>query len=270
VRPALDYRFNLTESFQIRATVGRDVSQLSFANFAATANNSDREQNADAGNPELEPQQETRYDVSFEYRLPNDNGVLSTRFFYRDIEDFIGTINATTDVSKPISAVGNVGDAARWGVSNEFSTRLTYFDLPDAIVSGELRVFDSRLVDPFLGTEQRINRRGEASLEFRHDVTSLALNYGMEYEYPFNGGEYDIDITTVSRNEREPSLDMFVSKVIFDDITVRLESDNTLGASRCRERRRFDDTTINGSISEIENSCSSRYRRLTLRVQTTF
>lgn len=270
VRPSVDYRFNLTESFQIRATLERAVSQLSFSNFAATANNSDREQDADAGNPGLEPQQETRYELGFEYRLPNDNGVLNTRFFYRDIEDYIGKINATTDPSQPISAVGNVGDAARWGVFNDFSTRLTYFDLPDAIVSGELNIFDSSITDPFLGTDQRINRRGEASLEFRHDITEYALNYGIEYNYPFHGGEYDIDITTVTRNDNDPSLDMFISKVFFDDITVRLESDNTLGQSRCRERRRYDGTTIDGRISEIEDSCSSRYRRLTLRVQTTF
>ena len=270
VRPSVDYRFNLTDSFQIRATIERGVSQLSFANFAATANNSDREQDADAGNPGLEPEQEVRYELGFEYRLPNDNGVLNTRFFYRDIEDYIGRINATTDPAQPISAVGNVGDAERWGVFNDFSTRLTYFDLPDAIVSGELNIFDSSITDPFLGTRQRINRRGEASLEFRHDVTRYALNYGIEYNYPFAGGEYDIDITTVTRNDNQPSLDMFVSKVIFDDITVRLESDNTLDQSRCRERRRFAGTTIDGSINEIEDSCSTRYRRLTLRVQTTF
>ncbi|HDZ08174.1 TonB-dependent receptor plug domain-containing protein [Pseudohongiella sp.] len=270
VRPGVDYRFNLTESFQIRATIERDVSQLSFANFAATANNSDRDQDASAGNPELEPEQETRYELGFEYRLPNDNGVLNTRFFYRDIEDYIGRINATRDPAQPLSAVGNVGSAQRWGVFNEFSTRLSYFDLPDAIVSGELRVFDSSISDPFLGTDQRINRRGDASLAFRQDVTEYALNYGMEYNYPFHGGEYEIDITTVTRNDQQPSLNMFVSKVFFDDITVRLESDNTLGQSRCRERRRYDGTTINGNISEIEDSCSSRYRRLTLRVQTTF
>lgn len=270
VRPAVDYRYNVTESFQVRATIERSVSQLSFANFAATANNSDRDQDADAGNPQLEPEQEIRYELGFEYRLPNDNGVLNTRFFYRDIDNYIGTINATIDPLQPISADGNVGPAQRWGVFNEFSTRLTYFGLPDAIVSGELNIFDSSITDPFLGTEQRINRRGEASLEFRQDVTNYALSYGMEYNYPFHGGEYDIDITTVTRNDAQPSLNMFVSKVFFDDVTVRLESNNTLDQERCRERRRYGGTTIIGTISEIEASCSTRYRRLTLRVQTTF
>ena len=270
LRPKVDYRFNVTNAFQVRGTIEHRVSQLSFANFAATANNSDRKQEADAGNPELEPQQETHFELGFEYRFPNDNGVLTTRFFYQDIEDFIGKINATTDPSQPISAVGNVGSAQQWGMFNDFSTRLTYFNVPDAIVSGGINVFDSSITDPFLGTDQRINSRGEAWFEFRQDVTELALNYGMSYRYPFHGGQYEIDITTVTRNDQQPSLNMFVSKVFFDDITVRLESDNTLGQSSCRERRRYDGTTIDGSISEIEDSCSSRYRRLTLRVQKTF
>lgn len=196
--------------------------------------------------------------------------MLNSRFFYRDIRKYIGKINATTDPSQPISAVGNVGPAQRWGLFNDFSTRLTYFDLPDAILSGEINMFDSSITDPFLGTDQRINGRGGASLEFRHDIIEYALSYGLEYNYPFQGGENDIDITTVTRNDREPSLDMFVSRVFFDDITVRLESDNTLDEANCRERRRYDGTTIDGNISEFENSCGSRYRRLTLRVQTTF
>lgn len=270
VRPSVDYRFNLTDSLQLRATIARGVSQLSFANFSATANNDDREQDADAGNPELVPEKEMRYELGFEYRLPDDSGVINTRFFYRDIEDYISDINATIDPAQPLSAVGNIGSASRWGVFNDASLRLGFLGLPDAILSAELNVFDSQVIDPFLGTRQRINRRGEAEIGFRHDVTDLSLSYGIDYRYPFHGGEYDIDITTMTRNDQQRSLNLFVSRVFFDDITVRLESDNTLGDSSCRTRRRYDGTTINGNLRLIEDSCSSRYRRLTLRVQTTF
>ena len=65
-------------------------------------------------------------------------------------------------------------------------------------------------------------------------------------------------------------LDAFVQKVWFDDWTFRLESDNTLDASRCRTRQRFDGTTIDGTLALIQDSCSSRYRRLILSIQTTF
>ncbi|ALO45549.1 TonB-dependent receptor plug domain-containing protein [Pseudohongiella spirulinae] len=270
LRPSLDYRFNFTDSMQLRATVSKGVSQLSFSAFAATANNNDREQNANAGNPELEPQEETRFEVGLEYRLPADSGVVNSRIFFRDIKNYIGKINATTNPAQPLSAEGNVGPATRWGIFNDASLRLGFVGLPDAIVSAELNIFDSEITNPFLGSKERINRRGEAELGFRHDVTALRLSYGFDYRYPFHGGEYDIDIRTITRNDRQPSLNLFVSKVFFDDLTVRLESDNTLDDYECRQRQRFEPTTVNGFLDRIEESCSSRFRRLTLRVQSTF
>jgi len=270
LRPSIDYRFNFTESLQLRATAAKEVSQLSFSSFAATVNDDDREQNTDAGNPELTPQEELRYELGLEYRLPNDSGVVNSRIFYRDIENYIGNINATVDPNEPLSAEGNVGPATRWGIFNDASLRLGFLGVPDAIVSAELNIFDSQITNPFLGSKERINRRGEAELGFRHDVTAWALSYGFDYRYPFHGGEYDIDVTTITRNDNQPSLDMFVSRVFFDDVTVRLESDNTLGQSRCRSRYRYEPSTIDGELSRIEDSCSSRYRRLILSVSSTF
>lgn len=269
-RPAIDYRFNITDSIQFRAGIERQISQLSFADFAATEDEDDRETNVTAGNPELVPEKTWRYEAELEYRLPDDAGVLSTTFFYEDIEDYIGTINATVDEDDPISATGNVGPAERWGMFINASNRLVAFGLPDAIVSLDLGLFDSRITDPFLGNEQRIGGRGFGSLSFRQDITGLGLSYGIEYRHPIHGGNKDIDITSITQNFGNRSVDLFVSKVWFDDVTFRLDSDNTLDASRCRVRQRFDPTTIDGTLRLTEDSCSSRYRRLTLSIQTTF
>lgn len=269
-RPSMDYRFNLTDNLQLRASIERRVSQLSFGNFAATANEDDRESNADAGNPELVPEKSWNYEAEVEYRLPDDAGVFSARVFHADIEDYIGNINATTDPDQPLSATGNVGPAERWGLFINASTRLGYFNLNDAIISADLGLFDSSIIDPFLGNEQRIGGRGFGSIDFRHDVPEWGLSYGIEYRHPIHGGDYDIDITTITQEDGRRSWDLFVSKVFFDDVTFRLESDNTLGASRCRVRQRFDGTTIDGQLALVEDSCSSRYRRLTLSIQTTF
>lgn len=270
LRPSVDYRFNVTDNFQLRASIRRNVSQLSFANFAATANEDDRDRNTDAGNPELVPEKEWNYSVEAEYRLPEDAAVFSARLFYADIEDFIGRINATVDPGNPLSAIGNIGPAERYGMTVKASTRLGYWNLPEAIASLQVNLSDSSAIDPFLGTEQRIGGRGQADFEFRHDIPGLGLSYGMAYRYPFHGGYYEIDVTTITRNDNAPFLNLFVSKVFFDDITVRLDSDDTLNDYRCRERQRFDGTTMNGALRLIEDSCSSRFRRLILRVQTVF
>ena len=269
-RPSLDYRFNITDNFRFRATIEKSVSQLSFSSFAATTNEDDRDLNALAGNPELEPQTSWNYEAELEYRLPNDGGVLSSSISHTDIDNYIGRINATVDPDQPLSATGNVAPAKRWSMFNRASIRLARLSLPDAILGVTIGLFDSEIIDPFLQTEQRLGGRGFVGINFRHDITPLGLSYGIDYSHSIWGGNYDIDIQTITRNDRERSLDLFVSKVWFDDWTFRLESDNTLGASRCRFRQRFDGTTIDGSLALIQDSCSSRYRRLTLSVQTTF
>lgn len=269
-RPSFDYRYNFTDNFQFRGTVRRDVSQLSFSAFAATADNEDRDRNANAGNPEIEPETGWNYDAALEYRLPNDAGVVSSSINYSDIDNYIGRINATVDPDEPLSATGNVGPAKRWGWFNRASVRLNQFNMPNAIVSFTLGLFDSEIVDPFLDEKVRIGGRGFGNFGFRHDVTALGLSYGLDVRYPIHGGRDDIDIVTITRNDGQRSLDLFVQKVWFDDWTFRLESDNTLDASDCRYRERYSPTTITGQISSIQDSCSSRYRRLTLSVQTTF
>lgn len=270
LRPALDYRFNLTDKFQIRASVRRNVSQLSFGNFAATANNDDREQNANAGNPELVPEKSWNYETELEYRLDQDAGVIRANFNYSEIEDRIGRINATTDPDNPISATGNIGESTRWGMFLNASSRLVYFDLPDAIISLRLGLFDSEIVDPFLGTTERDGGRGFGNLSFRQDVPQWGLSYGVEYRHPIHGGDREVDITTITEDFGDRSVDLFVSKVWFDDVTFRLDVDNSLDASRCRLRQRFEPSTVDGGLSLIEDSCSSRYRRLILSIQTTF
>ncbi len=269
-RPTFDYRYNFSDNFRFRGTITRNVSQLSFSAFAATANEEDRDIDGFAGNPELEPETSWQYDAELEYRLPNDAGVISSSIFYTDIDNRIGRINATIDPNRPKSATGNIGPAKEYGWTTRASIRLNQFNLPNAIVSLRLNVLDSEILNPFINEKIRTDDRGGANFEFQHDITTLNLSYGIDYNYPIWGGFHDVDIITRTRNDRARSLDLFVQKVWFDDWVFRLESDNTLDASGCRYRERFETTTIAGDVRLTQISCSSRYRRLLLSIQTTF
>lgn len=269
-RPSLDYRFNITNALQLRATVARQVQQLSFANFTATANTNDNDKDANAGNPNLVPTKEIRYELTMEYRLPNDAGVVSSRFFMRDLEDQIGRINASGNPDQPVSAAGNIGDAKRWGVYLDGSTRLGLLGLPDALISSSLFLFDSEVTNPILDQPERINGRGRAQLGFRHDVVEWNMNYGFDYSHPLNGGERHIDVDTIDRINGGPSLTMFVSTVLFDDVTFRVESNNTLDEEYCRNRVRYNGSAALGNISEIQDACWGSGQKLALKVRTTF
>jgi len=269
-RPKLDYRFDFTSSLQMRASVERQVAQLSFSHFTASANNSDTDKTINAGNPDLVQEKELRYEMNLEYRLPDDAGVLSSRFFYREIQDVIGRIDISINHAEPLSALGNIGDGIRYGVYLDASTRLGFLGMPDAILSTGLNVFDSKVSDPFLGEDVRFNGRGRASIGFRHDLPAMNLNYGFNYSSNFNGGQKNIDIDTVEQDSSQPQLSLFISKVAFDNITFRLESMNSLSNKSCRERIRYAGTTSRGLIDEIEYSCNGSGQKLALKVRTTF
>ena len=142
--------------------------------------------------------------------------------------------------------------------------------MPDAIVSSSLYLFDSEVTNPILGTTERINGRGRAQMGFRHDVVNWNLNYGFDYNHPLNGGERNIEVNTIDRTNGGPNLTMFVSTVLFDDVTFRLESNNTLNEEYCRNRVRYSGPAAAGNISELEDACWGYGRKLALKVRKTF
>ena len=64
VKPKLDYRYNLTQSLQLRMEVERDISQLSFSDFSASVDSNDEEKNTFSGNPEIVQEKLWRYDLN--------------------------------------------------------------------------------------------------------------------------------------------------------------------------------------------------------------
>lgn len=271
VRPKVDYRYDVLPSLQVRATVERAVSQLSFSSFTATTNNSDPSKDTLAGNPDLRQEDEIRYELGLQYRLPNDGGVVNTRFFYRDIDNVTGNVNISTDLTDPTSATGNLGNGKRYGVFFDTSTRLGFLGMPDALVTSALNLWDSHVFDPIIGEDRRFNRRGNMSLGFQHDIPAFGLNYGFNFSQEINGGEKQIEVDTIDQTVRGPQLQLFVSKVAFDNITFRLESMNSLASDFCRDRYRYDGLVGNGVLTEIEDSCGSGGgQKVALKIRTTF
>ena len=113
-RPKVDYRFDITPSFQFRATVEKDVAQLSFRDFTAGVDFADDEQNAFEGNAELRQEQSWRYEANFEYRFSEDAGVVNTNLYYHDLDDLLDNVDVSTE-GQVLSARGNIGSGERYG-----------------------------------------------------------------------------------------------------------------------------------------------------------
>ena len=272
VRPKVDYRFDITPSIQLRASIEKDVSQLSFSDFTSSVAGGDDDQNALAGNPQLAQEQSIRYEANLEYRMPNDAGVLSSKVYYHDLIDVIDKVNVSTATSIQ-SANGNIGDGERYGINLDASIRLGFIGLPEMLVTSGVQVEDSSVTDPFLGTDRRLRQAGRGSfrLGYRHDLTAMSMNYGFNYNHGFQGNRKAYDIDKIEDYESGDFLTAFVEKVGFMGFTYRFEAMNILEGERCRVRNRYVGGTIaTGYLNEIEDSCSNTGIKYAFKIRGTF
>ncbi len=281
IKPKLDFRFDINSSFQLRLSAEKDVSQLSFRDFSAGVNQQDDDQDTIAGNPELEQEQTWRYNVNLDYRLPNDGGVLNTRFFYYDVSNSIGKVDVTTDPLTPISANGNVGDGKVFALYLNASIRLGFLNLPQAVVTAAVNFEDAYIYDPLINKERTIIPfdRGGFRLGYRQDVPSQNLSFGINYQDGFGdvggtGGNrvrYDIDnVVFFGAGKLRPELKLFAEKIGYRNFTYRIEINNAEDEIRCLERKRYNGYLRDGNLKETEKPCSNTGAEFVFKVRANF
>ncbi len=273
IRPKVDYRFDITPSLQFRTTIERDVAQLSFSDFTASAQTSfgtDDDQNELQGNPDLVQEKSWRYEANLEVRLPNDAGVINTNLFYHDLEDIIGRVDVST-ATTVLGANGNVGDGERYGLNINSSLRLGFIGQPNMLLTASTSVEDSSIIDPFTGFERRISRqgRGGTSVGLRHDIPSRNMNWGVNYRVGHNGNSVFYDIDKTESFEGDPSYFAWFETLGWGDLIYRFEARDS--QHRCRFRTRYTNRSVgDGGLREIEDSCFTNGLVLAVKVRGTF
>lgn len=281
IKPKLDFRFDISNSFQLRISAEKDVSQLSFRDFSAGVNQQDDDQNTVAGNPELEQEETWRYNINLDYRLPNDGGVLNSRFFYYDVGNSIGKIDISPDPNNLLSTNGNVGDGKVFALYLNASIRLGFLNLPQAVITAGLNLEDAYLYDPLIGKKRTIIPfdRGGYRFGYRQDIPEWNLSFGLNYADGIGnmggtGGnrvQYDIDnVLFYGSGKIRPNLTLFAEKTGLGNLTYRMEINNGLDHENCFLRKRYNGYLRDRNLIEIEDTCSTTGPEFVFKVRSTF
>ena len=272
IKPKIDFRYDVTPQLQLSASIEKVVNQLSFADFVAANDEEDEDSNTQAGNVNLRQEWLWKYDLNAQYRFPNDIGVVDANLFYHQHHDVIERIDVSTSEDMLASANGNIGDGDMWGIRLNASIRMRMIDMPNLQLTASLIVEDSRITDPFLGTDRRFqfHMRGSNSFGFRHDILRWRMNWGGFWSNRHDGNNKRFDIDDIELAAGDPYPTMFVEYVSTRGTTYRFDASRLFNGLGCRERQRFVGRISSGILEEIEDRCSGSGRTLTFKVNGRF
>lgn len=272
LKPKVDWRFDVTPTFQLNWNAERMVQQLRFSDFVAASDNQDNDANTQAGNANLKQEQVLITRLGFEYRLADDVGVIDGDVRWMKHVDVIDRIDISTSPTNLVSTNGNIGDGTMYGLNLNASIRMKMINMPNLLVTTNFSVQDSKIKDSFLDIDRRFTNynRGRLQLGFRHDIPSLKLNYGLNWNNRFDGNMVRYDIDDIEYLAGDPNVNAFVEFVAFNGITFRFDARDALSKGQCRERHRYLGPITSGIIEEYEDQCGYQGRVISLKINGTF
>lgn len=218
-----------TQKTDVSFKVTRRVLQLDFYDFLARAFLDDENQNA--GNAELRPQQDWSYEGEVNQKL-GPWGSAQLRLVYRDVEDYVDIV--------PVDGGESVGNIAKsWAAAIVPSATITFdpIGLKGLKLNASVVLQKSQLSDPFTGEKRQwsgfTNR--QVNLSLRHDIPGSSWAWGSNANHYHTLANYRSD--QVDRSWEGPwFVSAFVENKNVAGLTVRASVGNILGARSYRER----------------------------------
>ncbi|NBB52493.1 TonB-dependent receptor [Rhizobium sp. CRIBSB] len=228
-KPRLQITWTPAQGHQFRFRAEREVGQLDFGDFVASAE-VDLGQ-VQAGNPDLEPYKSNTWQLVYERRFW-DQAVIAVTYSHVDIEDFIDVIPLTGG----FEAVGNIGDGSQDVLDLNLTLPLDRLGLANARLQARASFRDSSVTDPLTGEDRRFSGQGAfgCGVSFNHDLDGGRWSYGFDHGCNLDRG-VNYRIRETRTFEGEPFVTLYGQWRPSTDLTLRLD----LGNATDREQRRL-------------------------------
>jgi hypothetical protein len=195
LKPRLALRYAPNKANQVRLLFEREVGQLDFGDFVASA--SLEQGQVSAGAIALRPPQTWRASAAFEHRFSSDGAIVASysREWISDVVDRV----LVEQGGERFDAVGNIGSGSRDILRVEASAELGRL-LPHARISGSLTARWSRVTDPVTGETRPISEDDRLEGDMRFTQNLGAFTWGADVKLPERNRAYRFDEI---RGERE-------------------------------------------------------------------
>ena len=189
-KPRIVFTWSPDPNDQVRLRAEREVGQLDFSAFIATAA-LNTTQNVHAGNPNLLPQDAWVSEIALERKFWK-SGDLTATFRHSDIND---AVDRVLDPSGLFDEPGNIGHATENDVLLDFTAPLDKLLLKNGLLKANATWRDTRATDPTTRAERPLSQIHPLDwrLEFTQDVPKLRSTWGVVIMGGFTQAFYRYD-----------------------------------------------------------------------------
>jgi hypothetical protein len=220
-KPRIVVTWSPDASDQLRLRVEREVGQLDFSAFVASA-----ALNANgvvAGNPNLSPQQDWTFEAAYDRRFWTD-GVISLtarHLVLNDVVDRAPVFGASGVFDQP----ANIGGGREDDLVASFNLPLGRFGIPGGALRGLGTWRVSRVTDPTTEQSRRISGQHplDAELHFSQNLPRWKLSWGMDASFRYLERFYRFD--EIDSNRANTVYTLFADYKFAPDLTLRVQTD---------------------------------------------
>lgn len=189
IKPRLLATWTPLSNNQFRVRFEREVGQLDFSAFAASAEL--QNENVLGGNIDLEPEQRWISELAYEGRFWGD-GVLSVTLRHDEISDAIDVI----PLEDGLSATGNIGDATLDRLSVNIQAPLDRFGFSGGRISARNTWNHTEVTDPTTGRTRPLSDvpKTHAVIVLAQDIKSWNLQWNVAWVPLLGRTSYDPDV----------------------------------------------------------------------------
>lgn len=229
-KPRVQLTWTPIADHQLRLRVEREVGQLDFGDFTASAD-IDLNQ-VEGGNPELEPAKAWALEAVYERRFWGE-GALTLTAVYKRWEDLIDVI----PLAGGFEAVGNIGEGESSYQQAVLTLPMDRLGLSNARLSARATFNQSSVTDPLTGEDRRFSDQIAfgCGVEFNQDLRGGRWSWGFEHGCNLDD-PVEYRIREVRYYEDEPFVTVHGQWKPRPDLTLRIDVGNATDRESRRQR----------------------------------